>query len=313
MDHQTDLSNFKSKVKSKALFRKPLLIGRILEELDKESYAEQIAEKVELSKVRVGQYINKLIKLNFIRQLDSYPKTYSLLPDGKKFLTEVKLSSLRVTDKLIRLHHLTLKFPIVKDNPTAKFDEFQPVNNWIKGRTKLSFPIGITIERQSDKSIMLYFHQFDTTNQMFITDFLMWVIKGLVLSYDYLTELGIKIDVFAGESISQHIANETAQYETKIDKKITTEIDLGRVATSIFPADFDAKAWIDFSKKKDKSTIMDLETNDLTYQEKILRMPETISNLDRDNELMQKFLVSMSKTNELNSIALMEILKKLKK
>jgi hypothetical protein len=51
-----------------------------------------------------------------------------------------------------------------------------------------------------------------------------------------------------------------------------------------------AKAWLDYSKSKDKS-LLDVESNDLTYNEKLILVPEKV----HDIALNQGFVVEMSK------------------
>ncbi len=271
--------NSKSK-ESKKICRNFLLLYRILRRIQKGMYPSQIARQMRISKQLVSYYLKKAEKLNFVKEeFRSSFKYYVLTEEGKQWLLEVKKSSLPVKEKSTRLHNLAIKFPIIKDNPEAKFERETPINNWVKQYSVVTFPIGITIEKTT-KSIIVYFHQFETKKPMFLDEFYSWVLRGIYYVYYYLMkEKGIQIDIFQGEIIREHIANESPEFNDRISKRRTVEISLGRKAKAIFPAQFIAKAWIDRSLGN-----VEIETNDMIYEEKLLLMPELVY------EFSKKFL-----------------------
>ena len=265
--------------KSKKIREKFLLYYRILSRIEKGMYPSQIARQLGFSLQRLRYHIKKLEADGLIvRKFRSNFVFYEVTPLGKRFLyhyrkkvTEVKNFSLPVSSKNVRLHNLAIKFPILKDNPSAEWDRKVEINNWVKNYCVVTFPVGITIEKTS-KHIIAHFHQFQTDQEMFLSEFYNWVLKGCYYVYYYLIrEKGIQIDLFRGEIIKEHIANEHPELNDKIDPRKTVEISLGRKAQSIFPANFQAKAWIDRSLGS-----VDIETNDLLYEEKLLMMPETV-------------------------------------
>jgi len=74
----------------------------------------------------------------------------------------------------------------------------------------------------------------------------------------------------------------------RIEKKKTVEISLNRPAEGIYPSQETAKSWLDRSYGD-----VDIETNDMIYEEKLLLMPETVfnlsKNLDRLNPILDNF------------------------
>lgn len=185
--------------------------------------------------------------------------------------------------KPTRLHNLKIKFPLLKDNPKSVWDKKVKINNWVKSYSKIDFPISITVERTS-KSIVAHFHQFETTQEMFFTDFLTWIMRGTDYLYYWLKEKGIMISKQDALIIHQEVANISKEYDDKLDDKLTNNILLGRKAKSIFPTSINASAWLDRSKGS-----VEIETNDLIYEEKLLLMPETIHELSRWTENIELY------------------------
>lgn len=252
-----------------------LLLYRILLRVQKGMYPSQIARQLHISKQLCLYYIHKAEKLGY---LEIKGKTNFLLleltKEGKEFLARVKKSSLPLRKQYTRLHNLAIKFPILKDNPKAKWQKTAQINNWIKHYSVVTFPIGITLEKTT-KHIIAYFHQFTTEKQMFLDEFYSWVLRGVYYVYYYLKkQKKITIDIFRSEIIRQHVANESPEFNPKVSKRKTVEVNLKRKAKSILPTNLQAKAWIDRSLGN-----VDIETNDMLYEEKLLLMPEMIYSL----------------------------------
>jgi hypothetical protein len=277
-----------SKNTSKKICRNFLLLYRILKRVEKGQYYSSIARQLRISKQKCRYYIYKAIGKNLLKiKFRSSCLFCVLTPKGREFLLQVKTSSLPVRENFTRLHNLALKFPIMRDNQSAKFDQKVEINNWIKEYVKISFPIGITIEKTT-RSIIIYFHQFQTSQEMFLTDFFSWVLKGIIYIDYYLEKQGIKVDLLNAEVIREHIANDEPEYNEKIDRKKTVEISLNRKARSILPPTFDAKAWIDKSLGN-----VEIETNDMIYEEQLLMMPHNITRIIKEVQDLKPIFVDL--------------------
>jgi len=272
-------------------FRNFLLLYRILRRIQKGMYPSQIARQLRISKQLCLYYIHKAERLGYLKkELKTNFLSYVLLPKGEEFLREVKKFSLSVREKFTRLHNLAIKFPIIKDNPQAEFDKKVEINNWVKQYSVVKFPIGITIEKTS-KSIIAYFHQFVTKQENFLTDFYSWVLRGIYYIYYYLKkEKQIEIDIFNAEIIREHLANESPEFNQKVEKRKTVEILLNRNAKAIYPSQEQAKAWIDKSFGN-----VDIETNDMIYEEKLLLMPEMVFELSKNIDKLNPVLDNLAK------------------
>jgi len=272
-------------------FRNFLLLYRILRRIQKGMYPTQIARQLNTSKQRIFYYLIKAERLGLVEKINrSNTVFYVITKKGENFLLEVKKSSLPVREKVTRLHNLAIKFPIVQDNPQAQFDKKVEINNWIKQYSVVTFPIGITIEKTS-KNVIVYFHQFSTKQQMFLTEFFSWVLRGVYYVYYYLKrEKGITIDIFNGEIIREHLANASPEFNEKVEKRKTVEVSLGRNAFSIYPSQEPARAWIDRSLGN-----VDIETNDMIYEEKLLLMPEVVFDLAKNIDKLNPLLDNLAK------------------
>lgn len=255
---------------SKKKPRNLLLLYRILKAIRKGMYPAQIARQLRVSKQLVAYYVKQaekegLVKLEFRTNF----KSYILTEKGLGFIREVKKVSIPSMKSSVRLHNLAVKFPVLRDNPDARWDRENELRNWIESYSTLSFPIGVTVKKTT-RSVIMYFHQFVTEKPMFLSEFYNWVLKGIVLVQAWLSrEKGILIDVMNGEVIRQHIANESPEFNRRVGRRTTVEVRLGRRARSVYPSREDAKAWIDRSLGN-----VDIETNDMLYEEKLLMMPE---------------------------------------
>jgi DNA-binding transcriptional ArsR family regulator len=287
-----------SKPQSKPLSQKGLLRYRILKRVQKGMYASQIARQMNMSRQAVGKSLKRSLALGLIKlEFRSSFKHYIITDKGKEFLIQVNLSSLPMADKKTRLHNLTMKFPIKTDNPDAKWDSDTEnkgqLNNWIRKYSKIVFPIGMTVQKNPD-NIIVHFHQFDSTQKMFLTDFFSWILKGVWYVEGWLLkEQGIEIDRFEGKIIREHLANESPEYNESIDKKKTVEMKLGRDAKNILPTDFQASAWLDKSKGN-----VDVETNDMIYEEKLLMMPETMFEMERKQDFIMRNFETFSRNQQ---------------
>ena len=257
-----------------------LLLYRILKAINKGMYPAQIARQLRLSKQLVWHHVkraekNGLIKFEFKTNFSSY----RLTEKGLEFLRKVKSVSIPSTKASVRLHNLAIKFPVLRDNPNAVWEGENELRNWVEKYASLSFPIGVTIKKTT-RSVIVYFHQFSTRRGEFLSDFYNWVVKGIILVQQFLLrEKGILIDVMNGEVLRQHVANEAPEFNKAIGKRTTVEVKLGRKAEAVYPSREEARAWIDRSLGN-----VDVETNDMLYEEKLLMMPEYM------HEIASRFL-----------------------
>jgi len=284
-----------SKKQSKKFYKKSFTLAyRILLRIKKGMYQEQIARQLKLPTQNIYYHIRKLEKKGYIKSiLRTSSKIYTITEEGKEFLKSIKQSkkfSLSVKEKNTRLHNLSIKFPILKDNPHATFDRKTSINNWVKKYTTITFPVGITIEK-TPRHVIAHFHQFQTRQKRFATDFFTHVFRGVNYVYYYLIkQKRIKIDPYNATIIRQHIAVESPEYNGKIPSNRTAELNLKRSASSVLPTNFMAKAWLDKSLGN-----VDIETNDFVYEEKLLQMPEIV------HEMGDKFIPAITNlTQQIN-------------
>ncbi len=188
-----------------------------------------------------------------------------------------------------RFHNLVLKFPILKDNDSVKWSKTSLINNWVKKYYFEELPLKLTIEKTS-KSIILYLHQKEISKDNFYTDLLQWSLKAVFYCHHFLKERGVVFDYFSGEVIRQHIATKAEEFEGFVDGKSTFEVDLKRSAKSIFKSKERAKVWIDRSWGE-----LEVESNDLLYEEKLVRMPEIVF---ESNKLIKDFYRGLDSYNK---------------
>lgn len=295
----------KNKVKkSKKKFYSLLLLYKILNMLNKNFYATQIARQLNISKQLVFYYICKAKKQNLIeKEFKTSYTQYKLTEKGQQFLQHLKhmlkskktltiseryLNTLRFLSKKtnidirdIRMHNLVLKFKILKDYKLKDFKKSTEFNNWVKKYEIITYPFSITLEKTT-KSIIAYFHLFETSKKTFFTDLFKYVIRAIFYIQHYLEkEYGILIDILDGEVLRQHISNKKEEFNNVVDKKLTLDIGLGRLAKGIYDCREEAKVWLDRSFNN-----VEIETNDLLYEENLLLMPERISELNKKMEFI---------------------------
>ena len=300
-----------SKSKSKFYEKSFTSIYRILVSINKGMYLSQMARKLGMSKQNVAYYLKKLEKEGYIQtEIRTSAKFYTLTEKGKEFLKKLRIKltksqkfSLPTTEE-VRLHNLAIKFPILEDNPNFNWQRANPnLKNWLEKYQTLD-QYGITLKKTT-KHIIVYIHQF------YAKDYSEWLNKLLVriaLVDRYLRDNGIKIDIFNGKVISQHIAitmNKQIEDSLKriVGKKITASINLGRKAKSVYPSDLKAKAWIDYSLGR-----MELESNDMEYIENFMLMPERVARFEKLGEFILEQQYQFSQNLALH----MEILREMK-
>lgn len=296
------------------------LLYKILVRVALGLYCSQIARQLNLSHQIVSYYMKKLEICGFIAlEVKTNFKSYKLTPEGEQLLQELKAASkedlqkglakksllyVRTQKQHIRTHNLAFKLKILQDNPEADFSKelgYKEVkkanNNWLAKYFVISTPIGMTIEK-TPKHVIVNFHKFYSEPKNYMNDFFSKVWKGLLYVASYFErKYGIILDYFEPEVIRFHLANEGPDLNDKVEEKVQIKVNLGRKAKVIFPASFEAKAWLDRSGGQ-----VEIETNDMLYEEKLLMMPEILYDLNqrwgRLEGLMEKQIYVMSEFTE---------------
>lgn len=191
-----------------------------------------------------------------------------------------------------RFHDLKLKIPIIaRGSPLARKVK---INNWIKEYQKIDIPMSITIEATT-RSVILHYHEheFERDNDFMIQSW-MWMWKGAHGAEYYLSQFGYKLDMINAEVINQHIAT---QQEKPIDARVPkhTQITVGlerQQATFTGKTKKEATAWLEKSKG-----IAEVESDDLTYQEKLILMPEKIHDIKRELASLENSIPTLNKVN----------------
>jgi DNA-binding MarR family transcriptional regulator len=280
-----------------------LLLYKILYGIKKGAYPSQIAKRLGISKQLVNYYLKRFLKENLIEKefRTSFSK-YKLTEKGIEYLKKLKIKLKRMEKvkasknlfntyernflQNYRLHNLAIKFPILEENKelskNLNWDKEIQLQNW-NTQIKQFIPYGITLKKTT-KSIIVYIHQFQTKD---FSDFINKILIVNTFVYDFLQKNGIKINIYDGKVISQHIAskiqnNIAETIKQKVGHKATAEVDFDREAKSIYPTELKAKAWIDYSFGD-----MEIETNDLVYLENFILMPERV----RRFEEMANFII----------------------
>jgi len=271
---------------------------------------KKLAEQLKKHKSNISRQVKKAKYFGLVTTIGKSPAVLELTGKGKIFIfhnstnkSKVAQSSLCAKNKNnIRLHRLSMKFKILDDSKDSVQWEETPVKNWTKKIMKIDKFEGLnhfkyTIEK-TPKHIILYGSaELPRDNyEAAKTDFVL----RLVRHADYwLKKRGVYFNDLSGETSNQHLAVEEKTNEY-VDKHTTVEIDLGRTSTSFFKTKMAAKAWLDWSKKKDKS-ILDIESNDFSYNEKLVMVPEYVAEMYKETrELSSVIHIGLPALGEYN-------------
>lgn len=252
----------------------------LLLKLDQGQYAKQIAIGTERTRQAIQYHIRKLEKDGLIeRDVRTSCSFYRLTNKGRQFVKNYKLpESKHFSPPITKARHnnFVMKFPILIDNPEAKWQEEVSAHTWVKKKDILYNPVPLTIIKTT-KNVLIYVHEFETDNKMFLSDYIRKTDKARFFVYFYLKkEKGIEIDLINGETISEETAKIMPELEGEINPSKKTMIQFQRDAQSFYPTKTNARAWIDNSKGKPE-----VETNDMLYEEKVIMMPERIEKLEK--------------------------------
>ncbi|MEM4740290.1 MAG: winged helix-turn-helix domain-containing protein [Zestosphaera sp.] len=263
-------------------------ILKILLLVEKGMSINQISFQLDISKPLLTYHFKKFLSNGLVELECKYPKIYRLTEKGKEYIEILKseLSSENVK-KLSGAYvrsNIAIKLSIIKDNPNVKFEREVEINNWIKEYTRVNFLIPLTLEKTT-KSIIVHIDKFEIEKKHFFSELFSKLLKILFFVYTYLkNKYDIEVDILNPKIIRQEFANYSPEFEGVVEKNVKIEVDLGRKAKNIFDElmDANAKAWIDRS-----FNVLEIETNDKSYEEKLLLMPENIDKLIKKIELLE--------------------------
>lgn len=265
------------------------LILEYLKHVQKGEYPANIAEKLKKDRSRVSRALRDLERQGYLKRTVKYPAFYDLTPQGKILYLRrngavtslpVNNSTIPFFKKSINYHDFKVKLPIIEHGQVPEGGKRTPINGWIKRYYKVELPIKLTLELTT-RSVILHFNALELPNtSSFYTSLYRWYILGTFGAVNYLKKFGYSVDLFSAKVISQHIANRTNKVTDKhVPDSTVTSLLLGRPAATLTgEAKQEAEARLDKSLRAG-SRVAEVETNDLTYEEKILRMPESVEQL----------------------------------
>lgn len=252
----------------------------IIKSLESEAYQSELASKLNIPQYSLSRRITTLIKQGFISSVpQSYPKLYILSKKGRDFLAGVSRPKSKV-----RVENIRLKYAILEDKGLDLdwSNINHNLNNWIPKYLDLSdYPFKVKIEKTT-KSIIAFLEQKEfNSDPSFIRHYTEWITKSThFLPFFMDRKLGIRVDPLSVEIISQEFANPSPGYNDVFDSRSRVECSLDRKADSFNgPTILDAKAWCDRSRSLLAGGDVEIESNDLDYQRKVILMPEGVFNL----------------------------------
>jgi DNA-binding MarR family transcriptional regulator len=269
-----------------------------------------VAQELGIPQQTVSRYTKKAVREGLlVLKLNSRPRFYALTPEGKKFVSKHsdyekqqrrrilspgknKGLSLRIKggSSLLSLHHLACKLPRL-GGKISDFERKAFKKRFHHWTTKYAyrddtFPPEIRTIRFTTKNVIVYFEEkIFERNPSFAKDYVSWFFKSVAATKRFLQK---KYGLLTGEPqiISQHIENKMPEYDKVCDPSLNIRVKLGRPAVSATGVlkdkkglDVEAYAEIHRSKRRSPDRILDLETNDMRYEEKLINMPTYVADL----------------------------------
>ena len=247
-------------------------------------YPSKIAKILNCNKRQISYYLRKFENLGLIILYSKYPKLYELTDDGKEMLQ----SSRYISDKQIRLENYQIKIPIVVDNPNIQvYDKVNEMfTNWIPKYIKLDFPYILTLEKTPQNIIVWIKGQKFPKDKSYFLNLGILTAQVLMFVKEFFRyKYNIVIDITKANVIGMEQANDISELDEEIQPSTKFTLNLNRKSETILgTSEMDAKAWIDRSQGP-----AEVESNDLSYEEKLILMPERvehmfIKNRQRDEE-----------------------------
>jgi DNA-binding MarR family transcriptional regulator len=283
---------------------------KLLELLEDGFTLSKIAKLKDLNPSGITRKVKALIKENLVEQIpNSSPHQYKLTLSGRGYLVRNKryITSLPESSDVksqsqntpsvesflqptISFHDFKVKLPITKHGQLPNGTRQVALNGWIKQLARLDLPFPLTLELTPSNAILHFSGKDLPRNMDFFTELFKYYTIGTYAAINYLKKYGYGVDVFAAEVINQHIAARAGESVEKQTGAGTFEVPLSRPAASISGTlKQEARAWIDRSEK-DK---LHIESNDLVYEEKLIRMPEEVWRMKQEIRLIGEGQVAL--------------------
>ena len=246
-------------------------------------YAKQIATDLKRSKTSISRHIKKLIKMRLIEEeLRSSCKIYTITQRGKTAIKNRSLHKVSYIPTIKLGTHLSIKIPITKHGRIKSWntvnDKFR--NSIIRHKDLSSYIDGVSI-KEGNKSLTIYIkhRKLNTLKQTIplVTSSMIWAMgffmaNGYELDYENYCVNDIHSTVWTKE-VGQ-VAEEGGKFTVAFpwDRKKITPRDPGQ----------QARAWTDGTPE------WNVESNDIDYMEKFLRMPVKVARIEKDMENLTK-------------------------
>jgi len=231
------------------------------------------------SKQKRNWYVKRLKSLNLIRKVGY--GTWELTDKGKSFLEEVKVKSQGVKNFYFFEMDVVarISIPILKEleNPFPS-DIEREVKGWIKKYRWVSIPfydIDLTIEK-TPKNLICYIHHIKLQDPSDL-EVLVNTVKRWLKEY-FSSKRILILDDLRAKTVWLKYGIHDPLTKKAIPKGVSVEVNLGRKRKKILPFDTPEEARVWFDKTPFDYTI---HSNDETYVQKYLLMPEMLDKLLR--------------------------------
>ncbi len=261
---------------------------KVLELIDKYGeniIAKDIAKKLNITKGYVTQITKKLEKLGLIRRLTDRPATYELTPFGRSLLynrgSVFRVDALRVWLRVVGLGGG------VRDWLEGNCFNRSVMRGWVKYFLRFSDGVHVEVNlADRNPSVEVVFDRFwGSGGELFGGVLVGRVFRTVWMVINWLGRNGIIVD-----PESMRVSNQ--EFESPVPDALAKNIgvgvhrvNLGRKALGLTGEDLkqDAVAWLDLSPG-----YHEWGTNDLSYESKLLLMPEVTWGLNK--AIRQEFI-----------------------
>jgi len=239
----------------------------------------------------------KNLELKGLIEKIGYPNVYQVTGEGRFFAAKkmrdanntfntfpLGVKKMRESEKVVnlpfsnvRLHAFSVKFPLLERGAQASWwDRMEKMRGgWVKC-WKFLLDKGVKVEC-SHKSVIIHFASKYV--RLSFKDFDSVRFQRLSVAsevHKYLGLRGVVFDLGKGVVVRQHGASRVeGNLKGKLGRGVTEDVFLGRGAVGVWPAGFEAKAWIDSSKG------FEFEANDDLYWRRWLLVPENVESMRR--------------------------------
>jgi len=297
---------------------------KILRAIEQGHGLSSTARILNISPSAALKHFRRLLEFKYITvSKDTYPHVYKLTPKGvvalkrgvltlSRYVRERRGRPKRSTPPaqgVIRLHNLQIVIPILKKGRPLPIKKKNELNNWTQHFLELPAPIDGTIE-VTPRNVRIYIKETEVPRgYKGYLQLLNKVMKTVFMVHSALLQYGWVLDALEAQIPTQHIATTMPEFD-KADLQ-ASEVYLNRKAKGLGGRvnKQEARAWIDRSKG-----VLEIETNDAAYEEKLILMPERMDELGRFARSHEQFMATLTSQTlpELNAL-LTKLNKKLEK